>query len=408
MERLEKNFLWLTAANIVSSVFSALLAIYLARVLEAEYFGYLSYATAFIFYLFNFVDLGLTTYGIREVAKDRASVSTYVSNIVSFKLVVATAIFAVFGAVSLVTAQPATLKFLIIEASFMLFVSALATEWAFQGLEKMHMVFVSVGTTTFLQLVLSVIFVKGPADILKVPVIAFFGSVPVVILFLRRLHFRLRISRIDLGKIREYLSSSLVIWSISVFAQSYNGFDIVILGLFRPASEVGSFTVARRIVGAGTVLMVLLANAVLPHLSRTFTGDPAAFRRATAKFLRISMLLIAFVFVPLAVFSDQVISLTVGSEYISASVPLRIMTCALVLIMFNLPFSTGLIAARFERDVLKQAFASAALSVILNIALMPKYGMIGAAISFFTAESLALIWILALYHSRIGILEAKT
>jgi len=142
----------------------------------------------------------------------------------------------------------------------------------------------------------------------------------------------------------------------------------------------------------------------LPHLSCTFLSDMAGFRRATAKFLRIAILLVALVFVPLAVFSDQIISLTVGAEYLSASLPLKIMACALVLVMFNLPFSTGLIAACFEKDVLKQAFASAVLSVILNFALMPKYGMIGASVSFFMAELLALIWILVIYHKRVRIL----
>jgi PST family polysaccharide transporter len=252
-----------------------------------------------------------------------------------------------------------------------------------------------------LQLVFSIIFVKGPADILKVPLIGFVGSLPVVIIFLVKLRFRFRISRIDLDRIKIYLASSMVIWAISVFAQAYNGLDIVILGLFRSPAEIGCFTVARRIVGGVAVLMILLANAVMPRLSSTFTSDIAQFRRDTGKFLRMSILVIVLVFAPLIIFSGPIISLTVGREYISAVEPLRIMTCALVLVMFNLPYSTGLIAARFERDVLKQAFASAALSLTLNLILMPKYGMIGAAVSFFSAELLALAWILILYHKKI-------
>jgi O-antigen/teichoic acid export membrane protein len=43
------------------------------------------------------------------------------------------------------------------------------------------------------------------------------------------------------------------------------------------------------------------------------------------------------------------------------------------------------------------------VSVILNVLLMPKYGMIGASISFFVAETLAIIWILCIYNKHIGI-----
>jgi len=367
----------------------------------AENFGYISYATAFVFYLFNFTDLGLTTYGIREIAKDRSIAAEYVSNIVSFRFIMASSLFVLFTVFSLLIVQPPVLKWVMIGSSLMLFTASLATEWAFQGMEKMHMVFISFATTSMLQLVLSVIFVKGPGDILRVPIIAFVGPMPIIAAFLCRLNFRLRISSIDFKKIRLYLSSAIVIWAISVFAQAYNGLDIVMLGLFRPPAEVGCFTVARRIVGAATILMILLANAVLPRLSCTFGSDIAQFRRATAKFLKISLIIVAIVFLPLVLFGDRIISLTVGSEYLSAGLPLRIMACALILIMFNLPHSTGLIAACFEKDVLKQAFASAALSVILNFVLMPKYGMIGASISFLLAESLALAWILVIYHKKI-------
>jgi O-antigen/teichoic acid export membrane protein len=79
VERLEKNFIWMAAANIIGSFFSIMLFVYLARALKVEAFGTLSYAHSVIFYILNFVDLGLSTYGIREVAKDRARVSEYVS-----------------------------------------------------------------------------------------------------------------------------------------------------------------------------------------------------------------------------------------------------------------------------------------------------------------------------------------
>jgi O-antigen/teichoic acid export membrane protein len=145
----------------------------------------------------------------------------------------------------------------------------------------------------------------------------------------------------------------------------------------------------------------VLAGAVMPHLSATFVRDRARFAAATVKFLKIATFVVVLVFLPIIIFSRQIITLTVGAEYIQASVPLEIMMAALVIVMFNMPFSTGLIAAGFERDVLRQAFASAVVSVLSNFILMPKYGMIGASVSFMLAESLALVWILYLYRIKI-------
>ena len=391
----------MAAANIISSLFNVIIFIYLARALMPEALGYLSYAFTLVFFLANFVDLGLSTYGIREVAKDKARMSDYVSEIVSFRLIIAGVLAAaLFISVSF-SRHLGILKILVLESSLLLFIFGFATEWAFQGAEKMHMVFISFATTSALQFLLIYTFVKTPADLSKVPILYFVAALPIILIFLTRLRFKLRIKRMDLQRIVIYLSSSLVIWSISIFAQIYNNFDIFILGIFRKIEEVGYFTIARRIIGGAALLMVFLANAVLPRLSHAFCNDIAQFKAATQKFLKISIILTLFILLPVIFFSKEFILLTVGSQYLPVSTPLRIMFVGFGFILFNLPYSTGLIAGGLEKEVLKQAAASAMLSITSNFILIPKYGMIGAAISFSMAEALALSWILWIYGKRV-------
>lgn len=393
----------MAAANIVSSVFTVTLLIYMARVLKPVAFGYLSYAQTLAFYLSNFIDLGLSTYGIREIAKDRNRASQYVSEIVSFRFIAAGALFIVSIFITFLSKEPALFKILIVESCLMFFVTALATEWAFQGVEKMHMVFVSLVTSAFLQLGLIYIYVKGPDDLWKAPILYFIAILPIIIIFLWRLKFKPAIKGIDLKRIKLYLSSSIIIWAISIFAQVYNGLDIILLGFFRNIEEIGYFTVARRVVGGVTFLFIFLANAVLPRLSYSFTRDSAQFNSAVKKFLKLAVILTVLVFLPIILFSKGLLSFTVGSEYLPASLPLNIMTAGLILVLFNLPFSTALIAACLEKEVLKQTAACALFNVVLNFILMPKYGMIGASVSFLFTEVLALVWILYVYHKRIKI-----
>jgi len=288
MERLEKNFIWMAAANIFGSLFSITLFVYLARTLKAEAFGTLSYAHSFIFYLMNFVDLGLTTYGIREVAKDRARVGEYVSEIVSFKLLVAGILFAIIMIATILFSASIQFRMLMAGVSLLFFISALSCDWAFQGQEKMHMVFISFVTTTMLQLALVCFFVKGPMDLLKAPAAYVAAAIPIPVLFLWHFKYRPKLETSYLKQIRRYLASSIIIWSIAIFAQVYNGLDIVLLGIYRRAEEVGFFTIARRFIGGATLLMIFLANALLPRLSSTFAKDIAQFASATRKFLKIS------------------------------------------------------------------------------------------------------------------------
>lgn len=404
MEKLSKNIVWMAAANIVSSLFNAAILIYLARTLMPAALGHLSYVMSLIAYLSSFVDMGLSTYGIREIAKRNMEASEYVSNIVSFRCIMAVVISSIFMIVVFLSRQPYLIKLLMAETCLMLFVSALVTEWAFQGMEKMRMVFISFLITSLLQGALIFILVKGPEDLPRVPIAYFAGALPIIAMFLKRLNFKFRIIKLDFDKIKLYLTSSLVIWAISVFAQVYNNLDIFMLGLFKGAEEVGYFTIARRAVSGVTILIIFLANALLPRLSCTFNcDDTEEFGRATRKFLAVAVALIVFMLLPAAVFSKDLIKLTVGEGYLPAALPLEIMIGALVLVLFNLPYSTGLIAACHEKEVLRQVMASALLNVALNIFLIPRYGMVGTALSFFFAEALALVWILHVYRVRINV-----
>jgi O-antigen/teichoic acid export membrane protein len=285
----------------------------------------------------------------------------------------------------------------------MLFTIALAAEWAFQGLEKMNMVFISLGCTTFLQYALIFLFVKGPADLLRVPILYFIATIPVITVFLRTLRFRFVADSDIQKKLIAYLSSSLVIWAIALFAQIYNSLDIYILGLFRGMKDVGYFSVARRIVAGFVGLMLFMASAALPRLSSSFADDISQFRAATRKFFNMAILITVFVLLPAIVFSRQFIIITVGREYVAVSMPLKVMMSGLIFILFNLPFSTGLIASGHEKEVLKQTVVSALISIFSNFILVPLYGMLGAAIAFFLAEAMALMLILWIYRERINI-----
>jgi len=404
MEKLSKNMMWMAASNITASAISAVLFIYLARTLLPEAFGYLSYALTITFFLVNFVDLGLSTFGVREISKDRMRASAYVSEIVSFRLIVACILSVIFiVAVYFWAGLAAKMRILLLESALIFFILALSMEWAFQGLERMHMVFISLATTSALQLGLAFLFIKSPQDAWKVPPIYFIGAMPIALIYLNHFKFRTRIGSADINSMGVYLSSSIVIWAIALFAQVYNSLDVFMLGFFRSFEEVGCYTIARRAIGAATILAVFMANALLPRLSSVFGRDMAHFRDATRRFLALSSCLTFFVLLPVLFFAKELILITVGSAYLAVAAPLKIMTLGLILVVFNMPYSTGLLAAGLERQILKQTAFCALLSVTLNIFLISKFGMTGAAVTFFIVEAVALTWILWIYRKRISL-----
>ncbi len=402
MKKISQNFFWMSAANIVSSLANAFIFLYLARTLKAQAFGSYSYAQTWVFFLFNFIDLGLSTYGIREIAKNRNKAGEYISAVISLRFIIAMALYALSLIILSLAPQSLELKALMFSMLLLLFSTALSSEWAFQGLEKMHLVFISFLVTSSLQVFLLLTFVKGASNLLAAPASIFLGALPIAIIFLVVLRFKPKIRELNFGNLQIYLKSSLVIWSISLFAQVYNGLDIAILALFRPYQEVGYFSVARRFVSGIILFGLFLANAALPRLAHSFKNDLRKFHSVTKDFLKLAMVLGALLFIPFVFFSRQIISLSVGSIYLPANLSLKMLVWGAILVILNLPFSTGLIAAGMEKEVLKQVIACAVFSLGLNFLLIPRLGMEGAAVSFFNTEALGLVWIFWAHYQKLG------
>ena len=76
-QRILKNFLSLTTANIISRLISFVTIAYLARVLNASGFGQICFAQAIIAYFALLSNLGLTTFGVREVARDKEHITDF-------------------------------------------------------------------------------------------------------------------------------------------------------------------------------------------------------------------------------------------------------------------------------------------------------------------------------------------
>jgi O-antigen/teichoic acid export membrane protein len=403
MKKLTKNFIWMAAANAVSGCINVLLYIYLARRLGAEKFGQFSYAQAIVLYLYNFIDLGLSIFGTREIAKDKSRLGEYVRRIISLRFVIGSILFIIFTAAVIFSRQVLEMKLLMILMALGLLSACLATEWAFQGIEKMHMVFISLVTTSFLQLGLIFMFIRGNANVLVIPILLFITTLPIVLIYLRILRFKFKLSRQDFPVLKTFFSSSLIIWAISLFAQVYNGFDIALMGWMRPSAEVGYFTVARRFIAGITFFALFLASAALPRYAASFKEGVEQFKANTSQFVRVVVLLSALLWLGLVVFSKELIVFAVGHEYLAADFSFKILMVGVIFVLFNLPFSTALVAAGLEKEVLKQAIASAVLNVGLNLYLIPKWGMEGASLSFVYAEALAVIWVIVVYRKKITV-----
>ena len=92
-----KNTGWLSVSQVITSICAFLWTIIIARYLGVSDYGIVSFAISFTGLLGIVMDLGISTYITREIAKHKNLVRKYFNNIFFFKLILATILLFLSG-----------------------------------------------------------------------------------------------------------------------------------------------------------------------------------------------------------------------------------------------------------------------------------------------------------------------
>ncbi|MGE0278751.1 MAG: flippase [Nitrospiraceae bacterium] len=156
----------------------------------------------------------------------------------------------------------------------------------------------------------------------------------------------------------------------------------VILMYFADSSEVGIFRVATQGGNLLASISGVAAIVVAPHLARlNVSEDKRALERVAGSMALILTLVFAPVTVALFLYGEDIVSAIFGPAYRTAGLPLAILALGLTLsacaglgaLVLNMTGHEGASAKGFAATTIG--------NVILTLILVPKYGMLGAAIS---------------------------
>ncbi len=391
--RILKNFLSQAGSNLVAQGFAFFSTAYVARCLQAEGFGWIGFAQGFLGYFTLMTDLGLRTIGMREVARHREEVSKWVGHILGLRIALASVSFAVFVAVIALLPRSKEFKWFMAEFGLLIFTSALLLDWAFQGLERMELVALGEVLRAAGYLGLVLIGLHAPSQISRVPSLTVLSQLlPISLLigiFWRRWG-RIRPS-FDLAVWKDLLRQSLPLSLGGLALQFATGFDVVMLGLVRPASEVGYYSAAFRLAFLPTSFTAVLGFAMFPVLARCWTEQPEKIGRLIQYLSRGLILMALPVVIGGWFFAPSALALVFGQGFLPATVSFRILLGYLLVAHVYCPFFYLLPACGKEGAFMKGMLAGAALGLLANLVLIPLFGGPGAA----AAKTLAYVVALA-------------
>lgn len=389
---LVKNFVLLGVGELVSKVFGFLAFAYLARVLGPSEFGQLEFVLALIFFFTLLVDCGLGAYGAREIARDDSVVVRLTAHILFLRSLLAIIAIAGLFAVLAFLEKSRSVENLIVIYGLTLLALPGLIPWVFQGRDLMRYVALASVMRWSIFATGVLIFVGEPSSTWLVPIIDGAAIVCVVSYYFYafKRHFGVVRQQIDyryaLSILREALpiGASELVWVCKVY------FATVLLGIYTNGPEIGWFGAAHRVVISLHTFVWLYFFNLFPSISRGSLGAVKALQDLMQKSMQVAGWLGIFVGMVGTLLAQPVMTLMYGLAYQEAVTPFRAMIWLIPLALVSGHFRYALIAYNHQRLEFLSAACGAALNVLLNLFLIPAYGILGAAWSLIASESLIL------------------
>lgn len=201
-----------------------------------------------------------------------------------------------------------------------------------------------------------------------------------------------------------WLRSALPLMFLSGVAVIYGQADLLILGAIKGTKAVGVYGVADRGADLLAFLFTAAISAMAPAIASLYaSGDLQALQRMVTKLVRVTVALTLPVAIAFIGLGYWVLLWIYGADYVAGQRALAILSVGQLVNVAMGPVGMLLIMTGHEKDATWSIGISAVANVGLNFALVPKWGLEGAAIS---AASSMVLWnclMARAVHKRFGI-----
>lgn len=399
MERtsnVKKNTLFNTIKSIFGIIYPLITFPYISRVLLTENVGKINFGNSVVSYFALIASLGVTTYAVRECSKykeDQAKLSEVSSQILSINVWSTIIAYLALGVTLIVARSLDNYRTIIIIQSSTILFTTLGADWLNTAMEDFRFIAARTMGMQVFSLVLMFRLVKGPEDYLTYAAISVLASsgANIVNIFYRRRYCRTKfVLHIDW---KRHLPPILLLFSLILSQTIYTSSDTTILGLYKGDFQVGLYSTSVKIYNIVNLVVASVAWVVMPQLSASFAKrDYNQINNLLKYSLNFIIVLGLPCLIGLNVITKEIILLIAGETYLGAELSLRILTISL-----GCSFIGGwignmmMLPAGKERICLKSSIVSAVVNIVLNLFVIPVWGLNAAAATTAISEFLGII-----------------
>jgi len=390
-----KNTFWLMAAEVVAKFFLFIITISIVRYLGVETYGKYSFAVAFTSMFGVIVDFGLGTMLLQELTSiGKKNASQIFGSILTLKFFLGLiAFFLIFLISFFLKVSPDVHRLILLGGVYMAIQSfVLIFPSLFQAYEAMQYSFiVRTGSNILLVIfVLSVIFFKLPVSAIFYAYILTAILMLLVCLFLVRKHLfsvRFGIDKLTIGYL---FNQSWPLFFGNVCITLYMFVDTTIISFFRNYREVGIYQSAYKLLYVFSTLNIV-HTVLYPRMADLYKSNKDKLYKLLKFIISISLVILIPAIAIIGVFRNQLIHLIYGVRFQGSGDVMILLIIGGAISYFTGFFASLLLIKRKQKQWFFALLISFAANVLVNYFLIPRFGPIGAGISYIIGYLILLI-----------------
>jgi len=374
----------------LSLIFPLITVPYVSQHLGAEAYGTYNFSASIVAYISYIAAMGISTYAIREGSLVRDSSDKF-NKLCSqlFSINVTSTILSLAIMILLMCTQEKLFSYriYILILSIGIIFTTIGMEWINQIFEDYLFLTVRYIVLQIISIILLFVFVHSSKDILYYCIITVISSAGAGLLNI--FHIK-KFANIKFTKHMNFLLhiKPMIVFFISSLATViYVNSDITMIGIMLTNSDVGIYAFASKIYNMIKTMIYTIVSTSVPRITHLYLSDHDEYILYINKIYVILSIILVPISIGMICLSRDIIFILGHEGYLNGTLALAILCAAIPFAIFSSFYYCLILIIRSKENIMLISTSVAAIAnIVLNIFLIPYYGIVGAAITTLIAE----------------------
>lgn len=385
-----KNYLYNAAYQIFTLIVPLVTIPYISRVLGPTNIGINTLTNSTVQYFVLLANLGLTTYGQREIAYKRNNNDALNKTFWEIELIsVGTTLISLllFFFTLLFIKQ---YKEFYLAQGFLILASAFDISWLFMGLENFRITVIRNFIFKFVSIILIFTLVKEPSDtivyILIISVLTVISNISLWSYLKKYIH-KVSIKSLEFMK---HVKPALQLFVPQIAISIYAILNKVMLGNLKTIQDAGFYDNSDKIIRICLTLLTAFSAVMMPHVAQAFVkGEKEKIQKFVKEGLTIALTFSFPLATGIIIMADKFVPWFFGSGFTEVVSVISIESIAIIPISCATIFGVQyLVPLNQNNKYTISILAGAFLNIIINIPLIHYFSANGAALATVLAETM--------------------